>query len=369
MTKIDSPIKIGSFTLKNRITFAPTVKFDFTDDSGKANDKLIDHYTQRAKGGCGLICVEAVAVVPGGRFCKTHMGLWSDEQIEGHKKIVEGCHKHGAVVIIQLNHTGYTSNPECGPAIGPSSVKWGAPSGEVLTHEMSVEEIHQMQQSYVEAAVRAKKAGYDGVQFHSCHGYLINQFMSPCSNFRTDEYGGSSQNRARFCSEMILKVRELCGKDFLISVRISGFEDNLQKSIEVAEEYVKAGAEYLQVSSGMTSLATLEPFEDSKVSDIQSLGAYFKKHFNGRIPVSCVGGLKDAAQIKYLIENEYVDTVDVARAILADPNFANAVINGTDFAKCIGCKQCQFGPFTAHKCPAGSELEKNSEFRIRNSVT
>ena len=156
MTKIDSPIKIGSFTLKNRITFAPTVKFDFTDDSGKANDKLIDHYTERAKGGCGLICVEAVAVVPGGRFCKTHMGLWSDEQIEGHKKIVEGCHKHGAVVIIQLNHTGYTSNPECGPAIGPSSVKWGAPSGEVLTHEMSVEEIHQMQQSYVEAAVRKK---------------------------------------------------------------------------------------------------------------------------------------------------------------------------------------------------------------------
>ena len=91
------------------------------------------------------------------------------------------------------------------------------------------------------------------------------------------------------------------------------------------------------------------------MSDIQSLGAYFKKHFNGRIPVSCVGGLKDAAQIKYLIENEYVDTVDVARAILADPNFANAVINGTDFAKCFGCKQCQYGPFTAHKCPAGRE--------------
>ena len=118
--------------------------------------------------------------------------------------------------------------------------------------------------------------------------------------------------------------------------------------------------------SGITSLATLEPFEDSKVSDIQSLGAYFKKHFNGRIPVSCVGGLKDAAQINYLIENEYVDTVDVARAILADPNFANAVINGTGFATCIGCKQCQYGPFTAHKCPAGSELKiQNSEFGIQ----
>ena len=101
MTKADSPIQIGSVTLKNRITFAPTVKFDFTDDSGMANEKLIEHYTERAKGGCGLICVEATAVTPGGRFYKTHMGLWEDGQIAGHKQITEGCHKYGAAVIIQ----------------------------------------------------------------------------------------------------------------------------------------------------------------------------------------------------------------------------------------------------------------------------
>ncbi len=352
MTRVDTPIKIGSYTLHNRITFAPTVKFDYTDDSGKANDKLIAHYTERAKGGCGLICVEATAVTPGGRFCKTHMGLWNDDQIEGHKGITAGCHQYGSIVIIQLNHTGYTSNPECGPAIGPSSLKKNGFRGEYTTIEMSISEIHNMQQAFIDAAIRAKKAGYDGVQFHGCHGYLINQFISPSNNHREDEYGGCAQNRARFCSEMIRKVRELCGPDFLISVRTSGYDNDLSDAIAVAEEYVKAGCDYLQVSSGMTSLDTLPSFFDEHVTDIQSLGAYFYEHFKGRVPVSCVGGLTKPEQIQYLIEKEYVDTVDVARAILADPEFANAVISHNTYTQCFGCKACQFGPFTPHKCPA-----------------
>ncbi len=352
MIKIDTPIKIGSYTLKNRITFAPTVKFDFTDDSGVANEKLIEHYVERAKGGCGLICVEATAVTPGGRFGKNHMGLWCDEQIEGHKAITEGCHKYGCVMIIQLNHTGYTSNPECGPAIGPSAMTRHNHMGEYTTVEMSVEEIHEMKQAYVDAAVRARKAGYDGVQFHGCHGYLINQFMSPITNLRTDEYGGSAENRARFCVEMIQKVRELCGPDFLISVRTSGYDRDLEDAIAVAEEYIKAGCEYLQVSAGIASFDDIKSFHDEKVSAFQSLGVYFKEHFNGRVPVSCVGGLTEPEQIEYLIEKEYVDTVDVARAILADPEFANAVIEHKEYTKCFGCPACQYGPFTQHKCPA-----------------
>lgn len=183
MIKVDTPIKIGAFTLKNRITFAPTVKFDFTDDSGTVTDKLVEHYVERAKGGCGLICVEATAVTPGGRFGKNHMGLWCDEQTEGHKRITEGCHEYDCVVIIQLNHTGYTANPECGPAIGPSAIIRQGFHGEYTTVEMTVQEIHEMQKAFVDAAVRAKEAGYDGIQLHGCHGYLINQFMSPVTNF------------------------------------------------------------------------------------------------------------------------------------------------------------------------------------------
>lgn len=237
----------------------------------------IQHYTERAAGGCGLICVEATAVTPGGRFCKTHMGLWNDDQIEGHKAIVEGCHNYGAVTIIQLNPTGYTANPECGLPVGPSAIQWNGYRGEYTTIEMSLLEIKEMQKAFVDAAIRAKKAGYD----------------------------------------------------------------------------------YLQVSSGMTSLETLKTYSNELVSDIQSLGVYFHEHFKNRIPVSCVGGILEPSQVNYLIENDYVDTVDIARAVLADPNFANAVIDGSSYTKCFSCKACQYGSFTAHTCPA-EKLRKNA---------
>ena len=350
--KENTPIRIGSHTLPNRITFAPTVKFDYTDDSGKVTEKHIKHYTNRAKGGCGLICVEATAVTPGGRFVKTHMGLWSDEQIEGHKAITQGCHRYGSVVIIQLNHTGYQANPECGPAIGPSQIEWKRYDATIQTVEMSVAQIHEMQKSFVDAAVRAKEAGYDGVQLHGCHSYLINQFMSPVTNHRQDAYGGDVRGRARFGCEIIREIRRLCGPDFLISVRTSGYDPDLAGAIAVAEEYVKAGSDYLQVSNGLTPLDSLPPYPDEKISDIQSLGVYFHEHFAGRVPVSCVGGLMNAEQIAYLLDKDYVDTVDVARAILADPAFAHAVLNHTEFTRCYACPACQYGPGMAHTCPA-----------------
>ena len=152
--------------------------------------------------------------------------------------------------------------------------------------------------------------------------------------------------------EIIKKVRERCGNDFLISIRTSGYDKDLEDAIGVAEEYVKAGCEYLQVSTGLSSLDGLKAFKDEAVQDVRSLGAFFKEHFDGRVPVSCVGGIKEPAEIIYLIEKEYVDTVDVARAVLADPEFANAVIERKEFTKCYGCQACQYGPFTAHKCPA-----------------
>lgn len=349
--KLNTPLKIGKITIKNRITFAPTVKFDFAGDSGMVDEKHIFHYKERAKGGCGLICVEATAIEPGGRFTKTHLGLWTDEQIDGHRKIVEACHQYDCPVIIQLNHAGYCSNPECGPAIGPSEIKRKDFRGEYITKELSIDEIHDMQQLFVSAAIRAATAGYDGVQLHGCHGYLINQFVSSLTNHRRDAYGGSIINRASFCAEIIRGIREKCGEDFLISVRTTGFEGDLKEAILIAEEYVRAGCEYLQVSSGVASLETLPEFRDKRVTDIQSLGVSFHEHFKNRVPVSCVGGLKNASQIRYLIEENYVDTVDVARAILADPEFANAVLENKEFSKCLGCNACQYGPFTQHKCP------------------
>jgi 2,4-dienoyl-CoA reductase-like NADH-dependent reductase (Old Yellow Enzyme family) len=354
MVRVSDPITINKTVLNNRMTMAPTVKFDYAGEDGKVTDKHIEHYRKRAEGGLGLICVEATAVTPGGRFAKNHLGLWDDAQTEGHKAISGVCHENGVPVIIQLNHTGITSNPTCGPAIGPSAVPTRDP--EIMSKEMSISEIHEMQEQFVTAALRAKKAGYDGVQLHGCHGYLINQFAAKKTNLRSDEYGGSTVNRARFGSEIIRDVRKACGSDFLISVRTTGIEPDIATAIELAEEYVKAGCDYLQVSTGIEWEDPTVEENNEHYNKFCCLGVRFHEHFSGRVPVSCVNGINDAALVKYLIENELTDTVDLARAVLADPSFCNAVLEDKAFNKCFGCPRCQYGPAMPHKCPAGGGI-------------
>ena len=353
MAKVSDPIVINKTKIKNRLTMAPTVKFDYAGADGKVTQKHIDHYRERAEHGCGLICVEATAVTPDGRFGKNHMGLWEDSQIEGHKEITKACHDYGATVIIQLNHTGITSNPECGEAIGPSSVP--TRDENVLSREMTIDEIHEMQKSYADAAVRAKEAGYDGVQLHGCHGYLINQFMSKKTNLRTDEYGGSDENRARFGADIINMIREKCGDDFIISVRTAGIEPDVATAINVAEEYVKAGCDYLQVSTGIEWDDPSLKEEGKPYNLICELGVRFHEHFKGRVPVSSVNGIYDPELARYLIENDLVDTVDLGKAILADPAFCEAVLEDVPYVKCFQCPNCQYGPFMPHKCPAAAK--------------
>lgn len=349
MAKVNDPIVINGLKVKNRITFSPTVKFDMSGPDAKVTEKHIRHYTERAEGGVGLICVEATAVEPGGRFAKNHLGLWDDGQIEGHTFITKACHDNDVAVIIQLNHTGITANPECGPAIGPSSVTTRNGS---LSKEMTVSEIMEMQDLFVNAAIRAKKAGYDGIQLHGCHGYLINQFVNKTTNLRTDEYGGSVENRARFAAEILRRIRKECGEEFLLSVRTVGADPELADAIAIAEEYVKAGCNYLQVSHGMGEAEPGLKSEEDPYNGICAMGVHFHKAFKGRIPTSCANGILEPDLVKYLIENDLTDTVDLARAILADPAFPDAVLNGTPYTKCFGCPRCQYGPFTEHKCPA-----------------
>ena len=354
--KASDPITINKTTLRNRITMAPTVKFDYAGEDGKATEKHIEHYRERSVY-TGLVCVEATAVLPGGRFGFSHMGLWEDPQIEGHRAIAAACHDNGSAVIIQLNHTGAITNPAVGEPVGPSEIPG---RGGVMSRSLTVEEIRDMQKAFVDAAVRAQKAGYDGIQLHACHGYLINQFECADTNKRTDEYGGGPENRARFASEIIREIRNVCGEDFLISARTIGADPDLESALAIAEEYVKAGCDYLQVSSGITdpdpSLVNgTEPY-----NLVCSLGVHFHEHFAGRVPVSCVNGILEPSLVDHLIENDLVDTVDLGRAMLADPAFPNAVLTGADFVKCFDCKSCQYGPRMPHNCPAAAVREKNA---------
>ena len=346
-TKAAEPIRIGTKLVKNRVTFAPTVKFDWTDHTGIAIDRFRRHYAERARGGAGLICVEATCVEPGGRLSPSQLGLWEDGQIPGHRAITDACHAFGTVMLVQLHHAGSAVHPECGPAFGPSAVeRRGRTCG-----ELTKERIREIIAAFVAAAKRAKAAGYDGVQVHACHGYLINQFINPHTNLRTDEYGGSLENRARFGCEILRGIREACGPDFLLSMRHSAAETTLGGSCAIADLYVDAGADYLQMSDGIGPHEVDYP-EDYPYNKVCWMGIRVHEHMKGRVPVSVVNGILTPEQARKLIDEGLADTVDSARALLADPNWARAVTEGADCVPCHDCRVCFWSPFMPHRCPA-----------------
>jgi 2,4-dienoyl-CoA reductase-like NADH-dependent reductase (Old Yellow Enzyme family) len=356
MKKSNMPIVIGSKLVKNRITFAPTVKFDWTDASGIATQRFARHYEARAAGGVGLIVVEATCICPEGRLSPTQLGLWDDGQIDGHAMIVAACHRHGTVMLVQLHHGGYNTHPECGPSRGPSAVEWQG-FNNVTTDAFSHEEIIALSNKFIEAAVRAKKAGYDGVQLHACHSYLLNQFVSPTANRRTDEYGGTTKGRARFCCDIIHGIHEACGGDFIVSVRTTVAEPSLEEAFAVADAYIEAGADYLQASTGIAPLvpAKLGCPDGLPYNCTVWAGVQLRQHVAGRVPVSVVNGILIPALANYIIDNDLADTIDAARALLADPAWAKAVTIGIDYIKCRDCKFCFWSPFMPHKCPAAAQ--------------
>lgn len=350
MTDPNTPIRIGKKTIKNRITMAPTVKF-YAGEDGLVTDEFVHHYEERAKHGAGLIVLEATCVSPEGRLFPSQLGLWNDEQIEGHKKITDAVHKYGSLIIPQLHQGGLGTHPDCGPLTSPTKVTWNNGKCDAEAVELTLEDIARIEQQFVDAAVRAKKAGYDGVQLHGCHAYLINDFASPV-NKRNDQYGGSIENISRFGSEIISGIRKACGEDFIISVRISGADPSVEEAPLVAEYYVAAGCDYLQVSCGIADFNQIEHDENLPYNKIAHLGVLMHEHFKGRIPVSTVNGFRTVEQVRYMFDNDLIDTIDLACGLLADPAFTEAILDGSPYVKCASCPQCAYGPFHDHPCPA-----------------
>lgn len=356
MSNANSPIQIGKKTMKNRITMAPTVKF-YAGEDGMVTDYFVEHYAERAAHGVGMIVLEATCVAPEARLAPSQLGLWEDGQIEGHKRIVDAVHSYGTLILPQLHYGGLGTHPACGPMTSPTKVEWGFQKKEAV--ELTLSDIERIIGQFIDAAVRAQKAGYDGVQLHGCHAYLINDFASPV-NHRTDQYGGSTENCARFGSEIIAGIREACGEDFIISVRISGCDPTFEEASQVAEYYVAAGCDYLQVSCGINEFKDIPHDETLPYNQIAALGVHMHEHFKGRIPVSTVNGLRTLEQVRYMLENDLVDTVDLACGLLADPAFTEAILYDAPYVKCFGCPQCAYGPGHTHECPAKKLREKNA---------
>lgn len=313
---------------------------------GKVTDRLIGCYEERAKGGFGGIIVEAAMIDERVRFNKYAAALWDDSMIEDQARLVKAIKKHDCAAILQLNHNGRQLGVAPGEEeknVGPSAVPCTLIN--VIPHVLTVDEIHEIVEMFAEGALRGKKAGYDAVEIHGAHGYLLCEFMSPYSNKRVDEYGGSIDNRMRFPLEVVRAIKEKCGEDYPLLFRLSA-DEYVEGGLQIAETQIMArmledaGVDCIDVSS--SNYATLVHYEPSmyvKFNSNEELGAAIKQVVS--IPVSLVGHITDPRLGESLVMSGKADIVAIGRASIADPHLVNKYFEGhpEDIRQCLSCNQ------------------------------
>ena len=368
-----SPIKIGETVVKNRI-FMPPLSTNL-GNKGYVTDELVEHYKARAKGGVGLFVTEVVTVEPTYVYLPGDMSIHDDSFIEGWKKLVDGVHEYGAKILPQLFHPAYMAFPipQTPQLIAPSHV--GPYYAKEAPRPVTKEELKVIISQFGDAAYRVKQAGGDGVEIHAAHAHgLLGGFLSPLYNKRTDEYGGDINGRLRLTLEVIDEVRQRCGKDFIIDVRISGDEYsdgglNINDMIYVAKQLEKAGVDMLHVSGGTTiARGSSIPAPGTKMGSHSALSEEIKKYVS--IPVTTVGRITEPWIAEELLANGKADACMIGRANLCDPEFANKAFEGRedDIRPCIGCLRClngiMFGKRVACTVNPSFELENEDNLSI-----
>jgi len=319
-----SPIKIKNFELKNRIVLPP-MQVDLATEDGYITEKQIEHYKRYAPW-CGLIIVEHTAVSLDGRYSKYQLGIWNDKQVEGFSKLVDEVHKNNGIIVIQLNHAGGKARREYGgKPRAPSSLP--LPFYTEIPSELSKDEIREIIEKFGDAAERATQAGFDGIEIHGAHCFLLCQFWSPITNKRNDEYGGSLENRMRFPLEVVSEVKRRITKDMLLLYRL-GVTDlrndgiKIEDSIVFAKKLEQAGVDIIDISGGICGSS---PEEFKGVQGYWMPYAYvIKKSVN--IPIIGGGGIRNPTIADKFIREGKVDLVYVGRAQLDDPNWAQKAI-------------------------------------------
>lgn len=337
-----SPAKIGGLELKNRLIM-PAMGTGMANPDGTVSDQLYHYHRVRAAGGTGMITVEIVAVHPttGG----SSPAIWDDRFIPGLKRLADVIHEGGAKACVQLWHAGRQTNSKVTglPIIGPSPLP--CPLCQEEPTVMEREMIQDIVESFGEAARRAKEAGFDCVEIHGAHGYLLAQFMSPYSNQRTDEYGGSMENRAKFPLEVIAKVREKVGPDYPIIYRLSGEEQvnnglTIEDTKKIAPILVQQGVDAIHVSIGLyESLRyTVPPMDLDRGFNVWA-AEEVKKVVD--VPVIAVGRINDPALAEEVLAQGKADFIGIGRSLLTDPAWPNKVQNGQydKMRHCIACNQ------------------------------
>jgi NADPH2 dehydrogenase len=312
-TKLFESYTLKNIELKNRIVMAPMCMYSSHNEDGKIENWHRTHYVSRAVGGAGLIIQEATAVTPQGRISPQDLGIWSDDHIDGLSGLVNLIKEQGAKTGIQLAHAGRKAVLE-GDIIAPSAIPFNDEMKTPL--EMTSEDIKETIAAFVKGAERARKAGFDVIEIHGAHGYLINEFLSPLSNTRTDEYGGSAENRYRFLREVIDGIKEIWNGPLLVRVSAKDYrEDGLD-----VEDYVvfarwmkEQGIDLIDVSSGAVVPARIPVYPGYQVT----LAETIKK--DALIPTGAVGLITSGLQAEEILQNERADLILLGRELLRDP--------------------------------------------------
>lgn len=328
------PLIIRGLTFRNRIWVPPMCQYSALAEDGVATDWHLVHLGAMARGGAGAVIVEATGVVPGGRISSRDLGLWNDEQRNALLPVVNFLHSQGAAAGIQLAHAGRKAStwaPWGSDGSGSVPADQGgwvtdAPSavafpGLAEPQEMDAAAIREVVDAFAASAARAVTAGFDFVEIHGAHGYLLHEFLSPLSNLRTDDYGGSLANRARFLLEVTDAVRATVGDGMPVFVRLSATDWTeggltLDDTVEIAKLLKAHGVDLIDVSSGANVPAKIPVGPGYQVS----LAAEVRKR--AAVPTAAVGLITEPFQAEQILATGQADAVLIGREMLRDPHFA-----------------------------------------------
>ena len=340
LSHLFSPIKIKDLTVKNRLMMsAMSINFG-VDDHCHVTDQLIAYFVERARGGAGMMLVGGGSVHPGGQELPDLPQMYEDSCIPALQRMVQQVKPYGAAFGVQLMHGGRQSYlPE---KVAPSAI----PAPAVVkgaVRALELDEITHLAGCFGDAARRCREAGFDFIEIHGAHGYLINQFMSPNANIRTDHYGGSFENRTRFLFEILADIQAKAGEDFPVGIRINGNDYmkngwELTDTLKLAPLLAGAGAAYLHVSAGVYGSTELTiPSMYTPQGCFVHLAEAVKKAVD--IPVITVGRIKDPAHADRIIETGQADMVALGRSFLADPLYPEKAGTGRidEIRPCVGC--------------------------------
>ncbi|MDP4090404.1 MAG: NADH:flavin oxidoreductase [Bacillota bacterium] len=328
MSELLKPLETKRLTLKNRLVMPPMATSKGEVD-GKVSSDILDYYNEKSQGGyISLIIIEHSFISQEGKASHQQLSIAEDSVVERLKELSHIIHQNGSKAVMQINHAGSAASPEVTgkEVVGPSAVP--NPRKGTVSRELTKEDIKGIVNNFKEAARRVKEAGFDGVEIHSAHGYLLNQFFSPLANKRNDEYGGDVKGRIKIHLEVIKAVRETVGEEFPVLLRLGAADymkggSTIEDSKAAAVEFEKAGVDILDISGGFCGY-TIPGASEAEQGYFSLLTEALKKVVS--IPVLLTGGITEAAAVERLLADGKADLIGVGRAIYRDSKWAERAV-------------------------------------------